>query len=83
MKSEVLTFLKRDSASYDLIFADPPYWKYHGDKDHVADLLKVNCSRPAWLLLGGSSSKFPPISNPRKMRIFLSSPAANTGAVRF
>ena len=26
--------------SVDLIFADPPYWKYHGDKDHVGDLLK-------------------------------------------
>jgi 16S rRNA (guanine966-N2)-methyltransferase len=37
--SEVHPFLKRDAASYDLIFADPPYWKYHGDKDHVTDLL--------------------------------------------
>ena len=24
-KAEVATFLKRDAASYDLIFADPPY----------------------------------------------------------
>jgi 16S rRNA (guanine966-N2)-methyltransferase len=40
VKAEVLSHLKRDSATYDLIFADPPYWKYHGDKDHVGDLLK-------------------------------------------
>ena len=40
VKSDVPAFLKRDAASYDLIFADPPYWKYHGDKDHVGDLLK-------------------------------------------
>ena len=32
-------FLKRDTASYDLIFADPPYWQHHGDKDHIGDLL--------------------------------------------
>jgi 16S rRNA (guanine966-N2)-methyltransferase len=39
VKAEVQAFLKRDAAAYDLVFADPPYWKYHGDKDHVADLL--------------------------------------------
>lgn len=39
VKSEVLAFLKRDAGTYDLIFADPPYWKFHGDKDHVKDLL--------------------------------------------
>lgn len=40
MKADALSFLKRDAASYDLIFADPPYWKHHGDKDHVGVLLK-------------------------------------------
>lgn len=39
VKSEVAPFLKRDAASYDLIFADPPYWKFYGDKDHVGELL--------------------------------------------
>jgi 16S rRNA (guanine966-N2)-methyltransferase len=39
VKSEVASFLKRDAATYDLIFADPPYWKNHGDKNHVGDLL--------------------------------------------
>lgn len=40
MKSEVTLFLKRDTATYDFIFADPPYWKYHGDQDHITGLLK-------------------------------------------
>jgi 16S rRNA (guanine966-N2)-methyltransferase len=39
IKSDVLHFLRKDAARYDLIFADPPYWKYHGDKDHVSELL--------------------------------------------
>jgi 16S rRNA (guanine966-N2)-methyltransferase len=46
VKSEVVTFLKRDTASYDLIFADPPYWKYHGDKNHIGDLLKNKLIAP-------------------------------------
>jgi len=39
VKAEVTAFLKRDTATYDLIFADPPYWHHHGDPDHVAALL--------------------------------------------
>ena len=27
------------AGSVDLIFADPPYWQHHGDKDHISDLL--------------------------------------------
>jgi 16S rRNA (guanine966-N2)-methyltransferase len=46
VKAEVLSWLKRELASYDLIFADPPYWKYHGDKDHVGDLLKSGLLLP-------------------------------------
>lgn len=38
-KAEATAFLKRDSSTYDLIFADPPYWKHHGDVDHVGRLL--------------------------------------------
>ncbi|GAA5115707.1 16S rRNA (guanine(966)-N(2))-methyltransferase RsmD [Luteolibacter yonseiensis] len=52
VKSEVALFLKRDAASYDIIFADPPYWKYHGDKDHVTDLLNSGLI-PARLAEGG------------------------------
>ena len=46
VKAEVSSFLKRDAASYDLIFADPPYWKHHGDKDHMGDLLKSGLIAP-------------------------------------
>jgi 16S rRNA (guanine966-N2)-methyltransferase len=46
VKAEALSFLKRDAASYDLIFADPPYWKHHGDKDHVGALLKSGLLLP-------------------------------------
>lgn len=40
VKADVTAFLKRDTASYDLIFADPPYWHHHGDKDMVGELLQ-------------------------------------------
>ncbi len=52
VRSEVATFLKRDAGSYDLIFADPPYWKYHGDKDQVTELMKGG-SVPPRLAAGG------------------------------
>jgi 16S rRNA (guanine966-N2)-methyltransferase len=46
VKADVASFLKRDVSTYDLIFADPPYWKHHGDKDHVGDLLKAGLIAP-------------------------------------
>lgn len=46
VKAEALAFLKRDAATYDLIFADPPYWKHHGDKDHVGALLASGLLTP-------------------------------------
>lgn len=39
VKAEVFSFLKRDPGTYDLILADPPYWKGYGDSDLVAKLL--------------------------------------------
>lgn len=39
VKSDALSFLKRDTSLYDYIFADPPYFKHAGDKDHVTTLL--------------------------------------------
>lgn len=65
VKSEVVTHLKRDMASYDLIFADPPYWKHHGDKDHITDLLKSGLIPPrlapdGWFIVEiGSHQKSP------------------------
>lgn len=41
IKSEVFAYLKRDPVVYDLILADPPYWKGHGDTDLVAKLLDL------------------------------------------
>ena len=46
LAAEAAAFLKRDAASYDLIFADPPYWKHHGDKDHVGALLDSGMLEP-------------------------------------
>lgn len=42
VQAEVSAFLKRNTTSYDWIFADPPYCKKPGDRDHVK-----------WLLQGG------------------------------
>jgi 16S rRNA (guanine966-N2)-methyltransferase len=39
VRADVHAWLARDAAKYDLIFADPPYAKYPGDKDHVKALL--------------------------------------------
>ena len=67
VKSEVTTFLKRDAATYDLIFADPPYWKFYGDKDHVTDLLKSGLLPPrlapdGWFIVEISSHQKSPES---------------------
>ena len=65
VKSEVNLFLKRDASTYDLIFADPPYWKFYGDKDHVTDLLKSALIPPrlapdGWLIAEISSNQKSP-----------------------
>ncbi len=41
VKADVFSFLQRDSNTYDLILADPPYWKGYGDIDLVAKLLQL------------------------------------------
>lgn len=65
VKSEVNLFLKRDATTYHLIFADPPYWKFYGDKDHVTDLLKSGLIPPrlapdGWLITEISSHQKSP-----------------------
>lgn len=67
VKAEVTSFLKRDAASYDLIFADPPYWKHHGDKDHIGDLFKSGLLAPrlaadGWLIAEISANQTSPTS---------------------
>lgn len=64
VRAEVSSFLKRDISTYDLIFADPPYWKHHGDKDHVGSLLKSGLIPPrlapgGWFVAEVSSSHHP------------------------
>jgi 16S rRNA (guanine966-N2)-methyltransferase len=41
VKAEAFSFLSRDAATYDLILADPPYWKGYGDTDLAAKLLAL------------------------------------------
>lgn len=36
---DVFRFLRSKNGPYDLIFADPPYYKYPGDRDFVHELL--------------------------------------------
>ncbi|MDP3849710.1 MAG: 16S rRNA (guanine(966)-N(2))-methyltransferase RsmD [Luteolibacter sp.] len=65
VKAEAISFLKRDAATYDLIFADPPYWKHYGDKDHVGDLLKSGLLAPllapdGWLVAEVSANQASP-----------------------
>ncbi len=38
-RAEVHSWLARDTGRYDLVFADPPYTKQPGDRDHVRELL--------------------------------------------
>lgn len=67
VKADVTVFLKRDTANYDLIFADPPYWKHHGDKDHVGALLKSGLLAPrlaadGWFIAEISANQASPAS---------------------
>lgn len=46
VKSDVAAFLRRDTATYHLVFADPPYWKHAGDTDHIGFLLANDLIAP-------------------------------------
>ena len=68
VKAEVISFLKRDAATYDLIFADPPYWKHYGDKDHMGDLFKTSLLPPrlasdGWLVAEISANQKTPATD--------------------
>jgi len=39
-------FLKKDVATYDIIVADPPYWKHHGDADEFGKLIASGLLAP-------------------------------------
>jgi 16S rRNA (guanine966-N2)-methyltransferase len=68
VKADATTFLKRDAATYNVIFADPPYWKFYGDKDHLTGLLNSGLLAPrlapgGWLIAEASSNQTPPESD--------------------
>jgi 16S rRNA (guanine966-N2)-methyltransferase len=65
VKAGVADFLKREVSSYDLVFADPPYWKHHGDKDHLGGLFASGLLAPrlapeGWLITEVSAHHTPP-----------------------
>jgi 16S rRNA (guanine966-N2)-methyltransferase len=60
-------FLKRDAALYDVVFADPPYWRQPGDHDDLKELLgsSLLAGRVAdggWLVAEASSHYQTPAS---------------------
>lgn len=64
VRSDALAFLRRDAGTYDLIAADPPYWKHHGDTDHVKALLDSGLLAPrlapdGWFVAEASSQQSP------------------------
>ena len=43
IQADVMKFLSKVSLSqYDVIFADPPYWKHQGDRDFVAEMFAMD-----------------------------------------
>ncbi|MFD0894447.1 16S rRNA (guanine(966)-N(2))-methyltransferase RsmD [Luteolibacter ambystomatis] len=67
VKSEVGSFLRSDSCQYDLIFADPPYYKNYGDRDHVKELLAHpalpgRLAADGWLVVEISASQKSPLA---------------------
>lgn len=63
--SSVDAFLKRDAATYDIILADPPYWKHHGDADEISKLFTSKLLAPrladdGWFIAEASSGYRPP-----------------------
>lgn len=62
--SNVLAHLRNDPGIYDLITADPPYWKHYGDTDHIEDLfasglLESRTNADGWLVTEASSQQTP------------------------
>ncbi|BCU78713.1 16S rRNA (guanine(966)-N(2))-methyltransferase RsmD [Luteolibacter sp. LG18] len=67
VRSEVSSYLRTDPGSYDLIFADPPYFKNYGDRDHVKELLanphlSLRLAPGGWFIAEISSSQKSPLA---------------------
>lgn len=90
ISSEAQAFLRRDQSHYDLIFADPPYWKHYGDTDHIAGLLEAAAQRlkpDGWLIAEAASHYEAPTHSALKLvdrreygssSILLYAPASNS-----
>jgi 16S rRNA (guanine966-N2)-methyltransferase len=67
IKADVFAYLSRETMSYDIILADPPYWKGYGDTDLAAKLLNLphlpeRLSADGYLIIEISSSQATPAS---------------------
>ena len=63
--SAVDAFLRRDAGEYDIILADPPYWKHAGDADEIGALFNGGWIAPrladeGWFVAEASSAYRPP-----------------------
>lgn len=61
VRADVQTWLSRETGRYDLIFADPPYVKSPGDRDHLKELmakpqLSALLAEGGWFIVECSSS---------------------------
>ena len=94
VNATVDSFLKRDAAAYDVVFADPPYWRNPGDPDDLkmllgSDLLASRVVDGGWLVAEASSHYQPPASAHFTLHdrraygssalLFFKKPAANDG----
>jgi 16S rRNA (guanine966-N2)-methyltransferase len=67
IKADVFAYLGRETMSYDLILADPPYWKGYGDTDLAVKLLSLpnlpdRLNADGYLIVEISSSQATPAS---------------------
>lgn len=68
VRSDVHAWVSRESTSFDLIFADPPYSKYLGDRDHLKELMAkpqlLDRLKDGGYLVAESSSSYRPPEAP-------------------
>lgn len=62
--ADVATHLRKDGGVYDLITADPPYWKRPGDADHLRQLFDTGLLDPrladgGWFVAEASAQQVP------------------------
>ncbi|KAB2643005.1 MAG: 16S rRNA (guanine(966)-N(2))-methyltransferase RsmD [Verrucomicrobia bacterium] len=68
LRAEVSAFLRREAATYDLIFADPPYMKHPGDADPIGallsgDLLRARLAVDGWFIAEVAAHQPSPVAD--------------------